>query len=346
MQGKAAWRHALLALAGLATLAVNVLIYRQLLVEGVARLPFAMLCSALTAIPPIGVMLALDHYEIEPLGHMVLVFYCGASIAPGFTLLIGPKTFFAGALAEEGAKALLVLGVCHFFAHEVDEPVDALIYSFLVAIGFGFTENNIHFTNHPGFHGDLAVLVSLLAVRFAAMIGHLTFTGLFGTGLAIRLETGSKVSIPLSFAAGVGLHYLWNSTPLAGGPAFLLRFLPFVLLVFFVARRFHRHESALIREYGSYYPIIQEFVEGQQEEFPDRARRFEVLGDVMVRPWSLECRARYQHFQAVSKLAFLRWNMRRGLGPAGEAAQQREQVLVARIQSTYLKLKDCRKDET
>jgi RsiW-degrading membrane proteinase PrsW (M82 family) len=319
----------------------NILIDRAQLADG-SRLALAVACAALTAIPALAVVIALDQYEIEPLRHMLLVFYAGASIAPGISFLVAPQSVFVAALIEEALKALILLAVCRIFSAEVDEPIDALIYAFLIAIGFGFTENIQRFAAYPGFPSDLSIDVNLLVLRFGAMIGHLTFTGAFGTAVAIRFDTGSKLSVPAGFVAAVVLHCLWDSIPLAGGASFVLRFVPFAVLVLFAARRFHRHESVLIRQFGAYDSIIQEFVEGEQEEFPDRIRRFEVLGDLVARPWSAECRARYRHFQAVSKLAFLRWNAQRRKIPAGEI-ELREIELISQIRSTHREMRDCQR---
>jgi len=273
---------------------------------------------------------------------MFMAAFAGVTLAPPLALvmqLFVPSSIWSAALLEETAKAIVIFGVFRVFRFEIDGSVDALIYSLLVAMGFGFTENTFYFAAHATVPLDDLAIVSPLVQRFSAMTGHLAFTGMTGVGLALWLDGGPRLRIPMGFAGAVVLHYWWDAVTESGPLMFWIRSVPLCLVLLFAFVRFRRHEALVIHEYSAYCSTIQCYVEGEQEEFTDATRRFEIIAELITAPWNSENRARYRHFCAVSQLAFLRRNISRGAVRSGPWAELREQQLIRQIRETDKRLR-------
>jgi RsiW-degrading membrane proteinase PrsW (M82 family) len=239
-----------------------------------ARLPFALLCSTLIAVPMLAVVFLLDWYELEPLRYLALAGASGALFASLLPLLadrIVTLTPLTAAPLEEVSKAIVIFALYRSFTGEFDSPVDALVYSFLVAAGFTFFEN-VAKLGDP--HIAALPFEKVMAGRVLASAGHMTFTGFTGLGLALGMERHWRFGPPLGLAIAAGAHTIWNLAASGQGDYFI-GLVPMAIVLMYATSAYSKHETEVIRDYGAYHPPIQPFVEGEQEDFLDAARRFE-----------------------------------------------------------------------
>ncbi len=143
-----------------------------------------------------------DRYEKEPFALVVAAFVWGA--VPAVILaLIGeviadvPLTFIdtgtarlvgSGGVApfvEELAKGIFVLMVYWIFQHELDDPIDGIIYGALVGFGFAMTENWVYFISAwlSGGWGQWSIVVAMRQFLFG--MNHAFFTSLTGLGVGL-----------------------------------------------------------------------------------------------------------------------------------------------------------------
>ncbi len=113
-------------------------------------------------------------------------------------LVIGP--------VEEGAK-VLVAGLIVFRWREFDEPIDGLVYSAAIALGFATVENFIHLPGLP--------LGEQLGRSFALPFTHTLFAAVWGLALAharFRLKRRwQRTWLPVAGVAGaMALHGLYD----------------------------------------------------------------------------------------------------------------------------------------
>lgn len=95
---------------------------------------------------------------------------------------LAPYLFTGWAFAEELMKFVLISWVI-FWRREFDEPVDAMIYMMVGALGFAALENMLYLI--PSFQETLATGVALTGIRFAgASLLHALASGVVGFYLA------------------------------------------------------------------------------------------------------------------------------------------------------------------
>ncbi|MCU1555708.1 MAG: hypothetical protein JWM13_3194, partial [Arthrobacter sp.] len=187
---------------------------------------------------PLGAVLlavrVIDRWEPEPRRLLLFAFVWGAVVSISVTLLIQPFFSLAAAPAsgldyrtfavtvqapvvEEFAKSLGLLLLLLFARRHFDGPVDGVVFAFMIAGGFAFTENILYFgraiaeSSDPGT--DLAVVFFLRGVM--SPFAHAIFTGATGLilGLAARRwHNGlSVVAFGVGLIPAMLLHSGWNS---------------------------------------------------------------------------------------------------------------------------------------
>jgi len=176
---------------------------------------------------------------------------------PLFSNLLSPlliiilNTFIGVALIEEVLKYLVVKGKVLKSA-EFDEPVDALLYMMIAALGFAALENililiplgNQGFTGE-GFLFPLEAVFSISVFRFlGATFLHALCSGTVGFFLAKSFfETKNRVKL-LSTGLGIAclLHGLYNFSimEIEGILKFLIPIIILIGLAFFVALGFRK----------------------------------------------------------------------------------------------------------
>ncbi|HET91912.1 MAG TPA: PrsW family intramembrane metalloprotease [Chloroflexi bacterium] len=173
-----------------------------------------------------------DRYEKEPLGLLIAAFLWGAVPAIIFSLgvellldvpisqLVDPMaagligSAVVAPIAEEIFKGGALLLLLLFFRHELDSPLDGIIYGGLVGFGFAAVENVFYFgsTFAESGLGDVALLAVFRAFLFG--LNHALFTGLTGLGMALARTSphwGLKIVAPVvGLAAGMSAHAVHN----------------------------------------------------------------------------------------------------------------------------------------
>jgi len=180
----------------------------------------------------------IDHYEKEPWWLLAAMFVWGA--VPGVFLALVYNTVFglpvflwAGGeggdalvaqyvapLVEESVKGVVLLAIFAFWRHEIDSPLDGIIYGAMVGLGFGLTEDVLYLMAAYGEDG-LGAWVVVLALRSIAFgLSHSLYAGLTGLGVAIaRLTSRPAVRLGapvLGWAAAVFLHHVHNAGATGG----------------------------------------------------------------------------------------------------------------------------------
>ncbi len=199
------------------------------------------------------------HPESNPM--VIKIFFYGMlSALPAFFLEIGIfkifaklnlpliylailNTFIGVALIEEIMKYLVVKEKVLYSA-EFDEPIDALLYMIIAALGFAASEN-ILILFDLGSKLLLPQALEISAVRFlGATFLHTLCSGLVGYFLALSLfETKKRLKlIFLGLLISIALHGLYNFSimEIEGSLKFLIPLAILISLTIFVTIGFKR----------------------------------------------------------------------------------------------------------
>jgi RsiW-degrading membrane proteinase PrsW (M82 family) len=174
-----------------------------------------------------------DRYEKEPVSLLAMAFLWGVAPAVGFSILLemillpsiagtgssDPTSAFtllsAGGWApwiEEGVKLLGLVGLFMVARHELDGPMDGVVYASMIGFGFAATENTLYFLSSNGMP-DFFLLFFLRAMLFGA--AHAMFTAFSAWGLVMALSAKRPWQSILWASAGfllaVGLHWFHNT---------------------------------------------------------------------------------------------------------------------------------------
>jgi len=167
-----------------------------------------------------------DRHRPEPLGHLLLCILLGAAAAylsRGIYWSLGllGLRYDALALAAENlpglfAYAVLGIGLTEELAklipflvvvlrfHELDEPMDGIVYASFIALGYAVVEN-LHFLQflEPG---------AAIARGFAGPLVHIVFASLWGYHIGCARVAGRSILKPAlaSFAAAALLHGIYD----------------------------------------------------------------------------------------------------------------------------------------
>jgi RsiW-degrading membrane proteinase PrsW (M82 family) len=208
-------------------LSVPVLVAGGLVVPGTAILAVGdpeiiplVLVPLLFIVP---VLLWADRLEPEPRPARLHAFLWGATTAiavasiANATVAVSISESAAAVasapLVEELMKGLAILVAIR--RHEVDGPVDGLVYAGWVAAGFATVENVEYFL----IASDSGVLAETFAVRaIATPFAHPLFTAWTGLALGLAVARGRPlVSAWWGLAVAIGLHAAWNGSLVATG---------------------------------------------------------------------------------------------------------------------------------
>lgn len=194
-----------------------------------------LLIAALAFVPMLFYALFLwwlDRYEKEPLRFILAAFFWGAVPAVIFSLIaqlaldvsafsqseLETELLEAGLIApltEEPFKALMLLFLVLRYRHEIDTPLDGILYGGLVGFGFASTENFFYFLNAYELGGLGSVLLLSLFRAFAFGLNHALFTGCTGLGFALARTAAQRWlrwSAPvLGLGLGIALHAIHNA---------------------------------------------------------------------------------------------------------------------------------------
>jgi protease PrsW len=172
----------------------------------------------------------IDRYEKEPWRWLVAAFLWGAfpavaiaialqltfdipltSLMPQHSALVSVS--IVGPLIEEAAKAAPLVVLYALARHELDGPLDGIIYGSLIGFGFAMTENLLYFWSGAGDGvSSWGMLVLGRAVVFG--LNHAMFTSLFGIGLTLAAHKPSASHrwglAVLGLSGAVTAHFFHN----------------------------------------------------------------------------------------------------------------------------------------
>ncbi len=197
-----------------------------------------LLLSILAAAVPVALYVMLiywaDRYEKEPWWLLAAAFLWGAIPAALLALLFntvlslpfyllldsGPAELVSGGLIapiiEETAKALVLFLILFLWRHELDSPLDGLIYGAMVGMGFAMVENVLYYVT--AFQdGGQAVWNGTVVMRGIVFgLSHALYTSLTGLGIAAARLSPSRpvryLAPLLGLALAITLHALHNVT--------------------------------------------------------------------------------------------------------------------------------------
>lgn len=307
--------------------------------------PLALVVGLLLASAPaplyVALILWIDRFEAEPPALLGLAFFLGATIAAFVAAAINTAissgvedpwgVLVSGAVVEELAKGVTLVGLLLWRRDECDGPIDGVVYAGMVGLGFATVENVQYYGLAAAtgvVPGGLFVLRGVLA-PFA----HPLFTAATGAalGLALRSRRAGRWLLPVvGLGLGCGLHALWNLAALHGA---LLAMYGGVMVPVFCAGLLAvalelRREGRAITEH-----LRPELAAGLLTA-EQLGRLASVRGRLSERWQALRRgRAAWRRtgalHQAIGELAWLRRRMRDG--PVDEAMRAREAAFVAEL---------------
>jgi RsiW-degrading membrane proteinase PrsW (M82 family) len=172
-----------------------------------------------------------DRYEKEPFRLLLIAFLWGMIPAAAISMILELPLGWAGAsnlrmavsgfsflgvgvlspVIEEGVKLIGLLGIFLIARHEVDDPLDGIIYGAMVGFGFAAAENTLYFLTSQTVT-ELILLIFFRAMIFGAM--HALFTAFTGLGLALAKYAPNRrrsvLWIAGGFSAAIGFHIIHN----------------------------------------------------------------------------------------------------------------------------------------
>ena len=207
----------------------------------------ALFLSTMLAAVPVTILWFLDRRERETPWLFAAALFWGACIATALSLpansafaaavagwvkanpqlreILGPDAVvlivapLSAPIVEETAKGLGLLAVFWLLRAEFDNMRDGFVYGALVGLGFTWFEAPLYIAQNYAEFGT-APWGLQLGFRYAlfGLSGHPLFTGLFGAGLGLAMQTRRgwlKVLAPIfGFVLAVAAHFLNNVLPL------------------------------------------------------------------------------------------------------------------------------------
>jgi protease PrsW len=203
-----------------------------------------------------GLIYWVDRYEKEPLWLLSAAFLWGAvpSIIFAFVIntvaSVGPYLLLDSASAElvaasfiappveETLKGLALLAILVFARHEIDSPLDGIIYGAMVGMGFAMVENVYYFVNVYSQGGTEAWTVNIFLRAVVFGLNHALFTSVTGLGLAVGhlarrrlVRYGAPVA---GWLAAIFLHFVHNLSASLGGLLCLVALLSDYIGIFLI----------------------------------------------------------------------------------------------------------------
>lgn len=260
-------------------LAITAMVLSLVTVLGVIAFldgPGPFILGVIFALIPVPVLLlavvSLDRYEPEPRRNLVFTFIWGAGAATLIALVAeavnaaflraavgGPSsnligTVIAAPVIEEVAKGLVLLGIFVVVRHELDGPLDGIVYAGAVGLGFAMTENVVYYAQVTADQGSASLAATFILRGLFSPFAHPLFTA--STGICIGYASlsrnrGVRFGLPvLGLLIAVILHGIWNAAATAGIGAltevYLVVFVPTLVAVLLVVRRERKRLRALI----------------------------------------------------------------------------------------------------
>ncbi len=176
----------------------------------------------------------VDQYEKEPwwlltaaflwgaIPSIILAYFFNTTLSLPIYELLEVETADAVAaslvapLVEESLKGFALLGIFFFWRHEIDSPLDGIIYGAMVGMGFAMVENVFYFVDTFNTGGTEAWGINVLLRAVIFGLNHALFSSMIGLAIAVTRMSGNtavRVIAPiLGWMAAVFLHFLHNAS--------------------------------------------------------------------------------------------------------------------------------------
>jgi RsiW-degrading membrane proteinase PrsW (M82 family) len=249
----------------------------------------SILAAAVPTIVYITLIYWVDRYEKEPwwlltsaflwgaIPSIIIAFIANSVLSIPFYLLAGQTAGDALAASliappvEETIKGLAVLGIFLFWRHEIDSPLDGIIYGAMVGMGFAMVENVYYFVTvyNEGGAEMWGTNIFMRGVIFG--LNHALFTSMTGLGIAVaRMATNQTVKFMAPVAGwmmAMFLHFLHNAAVSTGTALCLLAFISdyggiFLLLIIIVWALVQEKrwiKAYLVEEVGNYTLTVNQY---------------------------------------------------------------------------------------
>ncbi|HUM70828.1 MAG TPA: PrsW family intramembrane metalloprotease, partial [Chloroflexota bacterium] len=158
-----------------------------------------LLISTIAAVIPtlfyVGIIYWVDRYEKEPAWLLAATFFWGAVPSVLLALLLntllglpvyalvrdGPYAdtavaVFVAPIVEESVKGLALLAIFLFWRHEIDSPLDGIIYGAMVGLGFAMVENIYYFMQEYWTGGTAAWRINVFLRTVIFGLNHALFS--------------------------------------------------------------------------------------------------------------------------------------------------------------------------
>ncbi len=180
----------------------------------------------------------IDRYEREPLWLLVTMFLWGAVPAIFLALILNgvfglpfyltlgdewgdmATAVLVAPLVEETVKGFALLILFWLWRHELDTPLDGLIYGAMVGLGFAMVENVFYFVEQYQTGGREAWQFNIFMRAFVFGLNHSLYSAMAGLGLAVaRLSSKGWIQVVapiVGWSTAVMIHFLHNLFASAG----------------------------------------------------------------------------------------------------------------------------------
>lgn len=352
------WRRLRIGLIGCLLGGISLLAIAAVVLLVVVSVPDGvglLLSIAAASIPALiyaGIVLRLDHYEIEPWRAVAACFGWGAVGAILLSVIGGllfqgfvetrlgaeaaavASVVIGAPIIEETFKGIAILGVLAIARDEFDSVLDGLVYGALVGVGFAMTENILYF-GEAYLTGDLGNFGTLVLARAVlGGLGHPAYTAV--TGAAVGWSRGrygrglARIIVPfLGWCVAVALHVAWNgglvlTTIILGEETGLIELVaiqtllvivPAAVVLFAIARVSARHELEILRRELSEEVRLGTITSAEYLTITSNDRRQQALTAATARGGRPLRRRQLDFFHTAADLAFRHHHRRHGESP-------------------------------
>ena len=208
--------------------------------------PFIILISLILEIT---LVLQIDRYDKEPRKMLIGAWVWGAFPSLFLCiLLLKSSDALLVSFIEESVKLLLVTIYFSTYRHQLDNPIDCILYSLLVGLGFNFSETVIYSFLKPD------IIITIIRSIFLGF-NHGIWTVIAALGLYYAYRYKSFVFAIAGIFLGILLHFIYNYLIFNGvSMSLVLLLCSLQFLIFFFYTLYQMKEETLIINFMQFIP--------------------------------------------------------------------------------------------